>query len=196
MTPDAAEKAGVPVVAYRTDIFESLPNGKLSRLIMEASEVKDPDPDWTPLVPAAALDTARAEIERLRALADRLKLEAQAHAQEARTANSTIYEIYQVLSGSTGEPGNWNGAEPARQFVTAAQERIAELEGLVEQAETIFTHCTVSDGVCCCGDSMENHADPMWCGHSPVDHGGYVADGWLAKARATFSPAVKENDRG
>lgn len=74
------------------------------------------------------LDTARAEIERLRGLADRLTLEAQAHASEARTANSTIYEIYQVLSGSTGEPGNWNGAEPARQFVTAAQARTADLE--------------------------------------------------------------------
>ena len=80
----------------------------------------------------SALDTARAEIERLQALADRLTLEAQAHAQEARTANSTIYEIYQVLSGSTSEPGNWNGAEPARQFVTAAQARIAELERTVE----------------------------------------------------------------
>lgn len=27
----------------------------------------------------------------------------------------------------------------------------------------------VSSGVCCCGDSMENHASPMICGHSPVD---------------------------
>jgi hypothetical protein len=36
-------------VAYRTDIFENLPNGKLTRLILDASEVKDPDPDWKPL---------------------------------------------------------------------------------------------------------------------------------------------------
>lgn len=20
---------------------------------------------------------------------------------------------------------------------------------------------------CCCGDDMENHSDPMWCGHTP-----------------------------
>lgn len=33
-----------------------------------------------------------------------------------------------------------------------------------------------SSGVCCCGDSMENHADPMCCGHSPVDSGTYVVD--------------------
>lgn len=40
-------------VAYRTDIFENLPNGKLTRLILDASEVKDPDPDWKPLVYAS-----------------------------------------------------------------------------------------------------------------------------------------------
>lgn len=36
-------------VAWRTDIFENLPNGKLTRLILDAAEVKDPDPDWKPL---------------------------------------------------------------------------------------------------------------------------------------------------
>lgn len=47
----------------------------------------------------------------------RLKLEAQIHAQEARTANATIAEIYQCVSGATGEPGNWHGAEPVRRLV-------------------------------------------------------------------------------
>lgn len=27
----------------------------------------------------------------------------------------------------------------------------------------------VSSGVCCCGDDMERHANPMDCGHRPVD---------------------------
>jgi hypothetical protein len=34
--------------------------------------------------------------------------------QEARAANATIAEIYQLCSGGKGEPGNWNGAEPVR----------------------------------------------------------------------------------
>lgn len=55
---------------------------------------------------------------------DRLKLEAQIHAGEARTANATIAEIYQIISGGKGELGNWHGAEPVRQ-------RIAELEAFV-----------------------------------------------------------------
>lgn len=143
MTLDAAEKAGVPVVDHeriwlepgcdgnsmagegrtwcQDNVYEACPECGAG-----ATEYVRADLHAATL---SALDTATAEIERLRALSDRLKLEAQVHAQEARTANSTIYEIYQVLSGSTGEPGSWNGAEPARQFVTAAQERIAELEG-------------------------------------------------------------------
>lgn len=59
----------------------------------------------------------QAEIERLTALVDRLKLEAQIHAQEARTANATIYEIYQCVTGGKGEPGNWNGARPVAALV-------------------------------------------------------------------------------
>lgn len=31
----------------------------------------------------------------------------------------------------------------------------------------------VQSGVCCCGDSMEGHANPMNCGHSPVDMWSY-----------------------
>lgn len=82
---------------------------------------------------SARLETADAEVKRLTELAERLKLEAQGHASEAKTANSTIYEIYQVLSGGKGEPGNWNGAEPARRYVeTAEAERDALRKALDE----------------------------------------------------------------
>lgn len=50
-------------------------------------------------------------------LIERLKMEAQIHAQEARTANATIAEIYQIVTGKTGEPGNWHGAEPVRKYI-------------------------------------------------------------------------------
>lgn len=65
--------------------------------------------------------------EEAEALAERLKREAQFHASEARTANSTIYEIYQVVSGGRGEPGNWHGAEPVRAKLEALQRENAEL---------------------------------------------------------------------
>ncbi|MBX9850042.1 MAG: hypothetical protein K2X64_12160 [Rhodocyclaceae bacterium] len=64
-----------------------------------------------------ATDPRDAKIAELMVLVERLKLEAQSHAQEARSANATIAEIYQLCTGSTGEPGNWNGAEPVRKVL-------------------------------------------------------------------------------
>lgn len=37
----------------------------------------------------------------------------------------------------------------------------------------------VSSGVCCCGDDMDRHGDPMACGHSPVDEWDYTLADWL-----------------
>lgn len=72
--------------------------------------------------------------EELQALCERLKLEAQIHAQEARTANATIAEIYQLVTGKTGEPGNWNGAEPVR--AALARIRADALEEAAKLAES------------------------------------------------------------
>jgi hypothetical protein len=58
------------------------------------------------------------------------KLQAQAHAQEARTANCTIAEIYQLCTGRKGEPGNWNGAEPVKALVAERDALRAEVERL------------------------------------------------------------------
>lgn len=84
------------------------------------------------------LDAKDAEIERLRALVLRLRLEAQGHAQEARTANGTIREAYQVVTGATGEPGNWNGAEPIR-------EEINRLKGGLRKVREYLDESRVDD---------------------------------------------------
>ena len=57
-----------------------------------------------------------------RALYETCKQQAQIHAQEARTANATIAKIYQLITGATGEPGNWNGAEPVRKLIAERDE--------------------------------------------------------------------------
>lgn len=62
----------------------------------------------------AALAVVQPELDRLRNLVAILQQQAEIHAQEARTANATIYEAYQAVTGATGEPGNWNGARPIR----------------------------------------------------------------------------------
>ncbi len=79
----------------------------------------------------------RARAEAAEGQRDACLLEAQSHAQEARAANATIAEIYQAFTASTGEPGNWNGAEPARKIMAklAAAERDAARYAQAADAE-------------------------------------------------------------
>ncbi len=68
---------------------------------------------------------------------DLLRQEAQMHAQKARTHRTTAHEIYQIITGGQGEPGNWQRDQQhadlpnqaARVFVSITQEdahRLAE----------------------------------------------------------------------
>lgn len=87
-------------------------------------------------------------------LAERLKLEAQVHAGEARAANSTIYEIYQCVTKGKGEPGNWNGAVP----VVAEIERLRAIE---KAAWAYFNHAVqdeAADRECCTDDEQHRLA--------------------------------------
>ncbi len=172
-SPSAAEVRGLrrTLASYEACKANPIASGSKAQMMYF---IEDAKADIATL--ATALEASQAEVERLKQERDALKLEAQIHAGEARAANSTIYEIYQVLSGSTGEPGNWNGAEPARQYVTAAQERIAVLEGALEPfADTFRQHNDpgVSD--------LYNEQPVAW--HVPL--GAY-------RVAATLSPAVKE----
>lgn len=80
-------------------------------------------------------------------------------------------------------------AEAAEAEVARLTEELARVRELINHAASIFTNCEVTDGSCCCGDSMDNHPHPMNCGHSPVDHGSYVVDGWMKKYAALAQPA-------
>jgi hypothetical protein len=77
-------------------------------------------------------DAIDAHIAQHAEMVDRLKLEAQCHTQEARTANATIVEIYQLCSGGKGEPGNWHGAEPVRALLGQHAEMVAKLRELAD----------------------------------------------------------------
>lgn len=63
-------------------------------------------------------------------LEERLKQEAQIQAQEARSQRATVREIYQAVTGRTGEPGDWNGAKPVLALIEerdALRARVDEL---------------------------------------------------------------------
>jgi len=83
--------------------------------------------------------TVLALIERVRQFEAQLedaRLQAQSHAQEARTQRATVQEIYQLVSGGQGEPGDWNGAEPVREALAAERERGDALATRLEQLKS------------------------------------------------------------
>lgn len=60
-----------------------------------------------------------------------------------------------------------------------------ERDKLLEFATQVYNlvdMAPVSTGVCCCGDDMGGHADPMSSGHSPVDEWDYHSRLVLDKA--------------
>ncbi|WP_288365527.1 hypothetical protein [uncultured Marinobacter sp.] len=63
----------------------------------------------------------KADLDRALARADACQREAQIWKQEARTQSAIVAEIYQELTGKTGEPGGWNGARPLRPAIFRKQ---------------------------------------------------------------------------
>ena len=83
-------------------------------------------------------------------LEERLKQEAQIQAQEARSQRATVREIYQAVTGRTGEPGDWHGSQPVLALIEerdalrrmssgfgaaliTARARVVELEALLRE---------------------------------------------------------------
>lgn len=83
--------------------------------------------------------TLTKHVEELTTLSHHLKQQAIGNAQEMRTQKSIVREMYQVLTGATGEPGDWNGAEPARKVM-------AELAALREGATVTYRVEELLDG--------------------------------------------------
>ena len=76
-------------------------------------------------------------IRELEALCEKLRMEAEIWAQEARTQKSTVHECYQAVTGATGEPGDWNGARPVVERIKALEAQNAKLrEALTPSADT------------------------------------------------------------
>ena len=55
-----------------------------------------------------------------------------------------------------------------RQQLAAEQAKNVRLLDFIARAQ-------VSSGVCCCGEPMDGHSSPMYCGHSPVDMWDHAA---------------------
>jgi len=79
--------------------------------------------------------------------------------------------------------GDWVLYRDYKALADRIEELKAKLAKAVEALEgwiNVYTHCTIEEGVCCCGDDMNSHTLPMDSNHMPLDHGAYIA-GELAK---------------
>ena len=76
---------------------------------------------------AWAMECVRISRMEVCSLIEKLKREARAHAMEARSANATLAECYQAVSGKTGEPGNWHGSQPVRDCIEGLRSAIAAI---------------------------------------------------------------------
>jgi hypothetical protein len=71
-------------------------------------------------------------------LVERLRDEAQMWKMEAMAHKSSLHEAYQACSGATGEPGNWNGAEPIKATIASLTDHIETLEREQAEAEAVI----------------------------------------------------------
>ncbi len=66
----------------------------------------------------------------------------------------------------------------------------------IEMMREFIARAPVSSGVCCCGESMNGHSDPMNCGHTPVDLWDYSVEQILSttpdQALEQFAKRVRE----
>lgn len=87
------------------------------------------------------------ETRGLEAKCERLEQEATIQAQEMRTQRSSLRECYQAVTGSTGEPGDWNGANPVKEKIEELRQLITRLSQELEyvmmtrEVKCVSPHC-------------------------------------------------------
>jgi len=185
-TPAQTKGDDLKVVAYLIDCFVE-PE-------LEFADAQVPDA----AIPLVRLSEAASRIQSLtasnealererdeaRALNARLVLEAQIHSSEARTANHTIYSIYQAVTGAKGEPGNWNGAQPVVDYIQAAQSEIAKMREALKFVDGVITRNVVDNG----DQPNRMNIDGHWHVGPVVDATMRILKGLQEVARTALTP--------
>lgn len=93
---------------------------------------------------------------------------------------------------------HWRPIADCASELSRAYALIEELRAALGACVASLERADTSEGVCMCGDSMTNHADPMHAGHSPDDMGDHYASDAIidanhriAKASAFLAERVK-----
>lgn len=73
-------------------------------------------------------------------------------------------------------------------LIAAAPDLLAIAEGVLGMLQ----NCSVTSGVCCCGEEIDRHSRAMDCGHTPVDSGAYYAKALFEDVTAAITKATGE----
>lgn len=79
------------------------------------------------------LEHLRAQVAELEDQKEAVIQQAQIWRQEARTMQNTVAECYKAVTGSTGEPGDWNGAKPVREAISELKGERDRLRGQIQE---------------------------------------------------------------
>lgn len=86
---------------------------------------------------SAEIQSLQSTLQQVEGERNNLLQEAQIQAQEMRTQRGVVREIYQLCTGSTGEPGDWNGAKPVRELIAQVTALATALSMLKNQYEVL-----------------------------------------------------------
>ena len=102
--------------------------------------------------------------------------------------DAKILRLRQMLEASASVFSRSNEQiDTLRAELAAEKAKVARLGEVLKACVSSLERADTAEGVCCCGDNMESHGDPMNCGHSPVDMGDYYARKALEAARAAIA---------
>lgn len=93
-------------------------------------------------------------------------------------------ELYAAENSALREAGFENAQDLFTSY-QGLEKQLAAAQAREQQLRELIEHAPVSSGVCCCGDSMDSHQDPMVCGHSPVDQWDWAVFGLLKETPDT-----------
>lgn len=111
----------------------------------------------------------------------------------------TDEQIDEICNVQEAKYGQLCDTEDMRMFARAIEAASAPNAALVAALQNLLhlaDEFGIQSGVCCCGDDMKRHGNPMDCGHSPVDSGEYYTASAIEEARKALSAAGQEVGHG
>ena len=101
------------------------------------------------------------------------------------TGRSGGYAPLAKIHGDKRTTNNEINAANAR-LIAAAPDLLA----IAKDVLGMLQNCSVTSGVCCCGEEIDRHSRAMDCGHTPVDSGAYYAQSLFKDVTAAIAKAT------